>query len=39
VPMAGEEVFGPNVGGWQQVTRSEPVDGERCFGRIKITLE
>ena len=38
VPMAGEELLGPNVGGWEQVTRSERVGGERCFGLIEVTL-
>lgn len=34
--MAGEEVLGPNVGGWKQVTRSELVSGERWFGHIEV---
>ena len=38
VPMAGEELIGPNVGGWEQVTRFERVEGERCFGLIEVTL-
>jgi hypothetical protein len=38
VPMEGEEVVGLNVGGWEQVTRSELVSGEKWFGRVEVKL-
>jgi hypothetical protein len=37
-PMAGEEVVGPSVDGWERVTRSERVDDDKCFGLVEVIL-